>query len=91
MLYQSKDCPNCDEWRRVCATCGVAPLRQGYSFPEDLEYYCDDHEPTNMVIVDKFCATFQEMYEESEELGGDVAYWTEWEAGEDGCDCSVGG
>ena len=50
-------------------------MNEGYVFGGGEEYYCTP-ECLHKVYTPK---QWQEMYDYSEEYGGDIHYWTEWE------------
>ena len=70
---------------RFCEICGAGPLMSGWCFEEDASYRCnaDACEPRNLWIGDTYCADGNAAYEASERQGGSIAYWTEWEEGDD--------
>ena len=52
---------------RVCSTCGIGPLTEGFFCDE--EYWCNDDEP----------AEFAQWKKEAEETGDFECYWTTFE------------
>jgi hypothetical protein len=62
------------KYARKCTKCGKG-MNEGYVFGGGEEYYCTP-ECLHQVYTPK---QWQEMYDYSEEYGGDIHYWTEWE------------
>ena len=67
-------------YARICDKCGNG-MNEGYIVGGGDEYYCSA-ECLHQVYTPK---QWQEMYDESEEYGGNDNYWTQWE---DESDCN---
>jgi hypothetical protein len=67
-------------YARICDKCGNG-MNEGYIVYGGDEYYCSA-ECLHQVYTPK---QWQEMYDESEEYGGNDNYWTQWE---DELDCN---
>ena len=86
-------CDTCEAMRRICAGCGKGPLLEGWL--ADDEYFCepcgdkvDDCAATDSEGVERTGLTLPQCYEVlGGDAGSDDVYYTEWEAGEDSCDC----
>jgi len=61
-------------YARICDKCGNG-MNEGYIVGGGDEYYCSA-ECLHQVYTPK---QWQEMYDESEEYGGNDNYWTEWD------------
>ncbi len=68
------------KYARICDKCGNG-MNEGYIVGGGDEYYCSA-ECFHQVYTPK---QWQEMYDESEEYGGNDNYWTQWE---DESDCN---
>ncbi len=68
------------KYARICDKCGNG-MNEGYIVGGGDEYYCSA-ECLHQVYTPK---QWQEMYDESEEYGGNDNYWTQWE---DESDCN---
>ena len=86
-------CDTCEALRRICAGCGKGPLLEGWL--ADDEYFCepcgakvDDCTIMDSEGVERTGLTLPQCYEVlGGDEGSDDVYYTEWEAGEDSCDC----
>jgi hypothetical protein len=68
------------KYARICDKCGNG-MNEGYIVGGGDEYYCSA-ECLHQIYTPK---QWQEMYDESEEYGGNDNYWTQWE---DELDCN---
>ena len=87
--YYSPDCDTCDTTRRLCAMCGVGPIREGWLAGD--EYYCDTCNPVDLVCSDQEGrehngVTLSQCYDLIGEDYNDYVYFTTWEE-EDTCQC----
>ncbi len=67
-----------DKFARICDKCGNG-MNDGYVVGGGDEYYCSP-ECLHQIYTPK---EWQEMYDDSEENGGNDNYWTQWEEGEE--------
>ena len=87
--YDSPHCETCDTTRRLCAMCGIGPLREGW-YTED-EYYCVDCNPVDISCHDENMVNHDglTLFQCYVLLGGDdndYVYFTDWEP-EETCQC----
>ena len=86
-------CETCEALRRICAGCGKGPLLEGWL--ADSEYFCepcgdqvDDCAAIDSEGIERTGLTLPQCYEVlGGDEGSDDVYYTEWEAGEDSCNC----
>jgi hypothetical protein len=61
-----------DKYARICSCCGDG-MNEGYFV--DYDYYCSD----TCLHTEYTPEEWKNLYEQSEEQGGDYCYWTQWE------------
>jgi len=61
-----------DKYARACTCCGKG-MNEGYFI--DYEYFCSD----SCLHTEYTAQEWQNLYEQSEEQGGDYCYYTTWE------------
>jgi len=61
-----------DKYARICTCCGDG-MNEGYF--DDYDYYCSE----KCLHTEYTAEEWTKRYEESEELGGDMCYYTTWE------------
>jgi len=61
-----------DKYARICKCCGNG-MNEGYFV--DYDYYCSD----DCLHTEYTPEEWENLYEQSEEQGGDYCYWTQWE------------
>jgi hypothetical protein len=61
-----------DKYAKICSCCHSG-MNEGYFV--DYDYYCSD----TCLHTEYTPEEWQNLYEQSEEQGGDYCYWTQWE------------